>query len=228
MNTKSAMHRVFLVDDHPIILEGVRALVGSQPNLMVVGAANDADAAVDGIHESLPDLVIIDGSLRFADGSSLLDELIQRFPHLLVVGLTFHEEGTYAREFLKAGAHGFVLKRSASDDLLKAIQVVTAGGIYIDPAVASKVLATVSEDRCILRTSQPTRIGRGPARGERLQQQGSCPRTQFERENDRDLSRKGLRETGYPYARRPGPVCDRPGMAGLGRRPKRLRGRRRT
>jgi DNA-binding NarL/FixJ family response regulator len=130
---------VFLVDDHPLILSGIKGLLESQPDFTVIGAANDADSAWEGIISSMPDLVIIDGSLPSTSGLVLMARLRATFPAILALALTLHEEGPYVREFLKAGANGFVLKRSAAEDLLQAIRAVLRGGVYIDPSVASKV-----------------------------------------------------------------------------------------
>ncbi len=132
--------RVFLVDDHPIVLNGVIALLATETDFEVVGSASDAQSALSEMAEQKPDLLIVDGSLRGPGGMLLLKNVLELYPDLLVVGLTLHEEGAYVREFIRTGAKGFVLKRSAAQDLIMAIRSVVAGGIYIDPAVLSKVV----------------------------------------------------------------------------------------
>lgn len=134
-------YRIFLVDDHPFILSGVRTLLDRQTGIEVVGCANDAESAFDAICALTPDLVIVDGTLPGASGIALVERLNLTLPGLRTLALTLHEEGPYVRQFLNAGANGFVLKRSAAEDLLQAIRSVMQGGTYIDPAVASKIIS---------------------------------------------------------------------------------------
>lgn len=103
--------------------------------------ASDAEHALESIALHRPDLVIVDGTLPGANGITVVEQLRDSWPDVRTLALTLHEEGPYLREFLKAGARGFVLKRSAADDLLQAIRSVMSGGLYIDPAVAWKVIA---------------------------------------------------------------------------------------
>lgn len=138
--------RIFLVDDHPIVLSGIKAMVEAHPDLEVVGTAREAEGVMDLIEKTRPDLVVVDGSLPGMDGITLAAMIRARWSRMLILGLTLHEEGSYVRAFLKAGAQGFVLKRSATEDLLRAIRAIAGGGFYVDPHVASKVMAAASSD----------------------------------------------------------------------------------
>lgn len=138
--------RIFLVDDHPIVVSGIKAMVEAHPDLVVVGTAGEAEGVIALIERSRPDLVIVDGSLPGMDGISLVGAIRARWSDMLVLGLTLHEEGSYVRAFLKAGAQGFMLKKSAAEDLLHAIRSIAAGGFYVDPLVASKVLISAASD----------------------------------------------------------------------------------
>jgi DNA-binding NarL/FixJ family response regulator len=132
--------RVFLVDDHPVVLSGVRALVEGQADLQVVGVASNVESALTGMAETLPDIVVVDVSLPGTSGNVLVERMRTLFPRIVTLALTLHEEPAYVRQLLQAGAHGFILKRSAAEELIHAIRSVLAGGLYIDPGVAAKIL----------------------------------------------------------------------------------------
>lgn len=132
--------RVFLVDDHPVVLSGIRAMVEAQADLQVAGVAGDVESALVGLAETLPDIVVVDVSLPGASGIVLVDRMRTLFPKIAALALTLHEEPAYVRQLLQAGAHGFILKRSAAEELIHAIRSVLTGGFYIDPRVAAKIL----------------------------------------------------------------------------------------
>ncbi|WP_421914507.1 response regulator [Mesorhizobium sp.] len=132
---------VFLVDDHPVVLSGIRAMVEAQHDLQVAGTAGDVESALIGLAETLPDIVVVDVSLPGASGIVLVDRMRTMFPHIAALALTLHEEAAYVRQLLQAGARGFILKRSAAEELIHAIRSVLAGGLYIDPGVAAKILS---------------------------------------------------------------------------------------
>lgn len=132
--------RVFIVDDHPIILAGVTALVDDQDDFEVVGTSSDVDRAIVGIEAAAPELVIVDLSLPNKSGLLLLEWLQRVELDIHGIVLTVHEEVTLVQQALQLGARGFVLKRSAADELIRAMRSVVAGGIYLDPAVASKLV----------------------------------------------------------------------------------------
>ena len=138
--TQTRISRILIVDDHPIVLSGLETLLSQQADLEIAGQAGDAQSALERLEELQPDLVIVDGSLPGMSGTDLVFKLMERQPDLKTIALTLHEEGAYVRAFFKAGAKGFVLKRSAAEDLLTAIRAVLAGGVYVDPGVASKIV----------------------------------------------------------------------------------------
>ena len=131
---------VFLVDDHPVVLSGIRALVEAQADLQVAGTAGDVESALIGLAETLPDIVVVDVSLPGASGIVLVDRMRTQFPQIAALALTLHEEVAYVRQLLQVGARGFILKRSAAEELIHAIRSILAGGLYIDPSVAAKIL----------------------------------------------------------------------------------------
>jgi DNA-binding NarL/FixJ family response regulator len=132
--------RIFIADDHAIVREGLRALVNGQPGMQVVGEAGDGQAAYRGIVELQPDVAIMDISLPGCSGSEATGLLRRTCPKVRVVTLTVHEDEAYLRGLLEAGASAYVLKRSATEDLIHAIRTVAAGGTYIDPNLAGRLV----------------------------------------------------------------------------------------
>ena len=132
--------RVLLVDDHPVVREGLRVLIDRQPGMHVVGEAADGETAGAKAGELQPDVVVMDISMPGVNGVEATREIRRISPHARVVALTVHEDRTYVRELMEAGAAGYVLKRSAPEDLVRAIQTVAKGETYLDPGVAGLVL----------------------------------------------------------------------------------------
>jgi DNA-binding NarL/FixJ family response regulator len=137
----SARQRIFLVDDHPLVLSGTAALIETQSHLEVVGTAFDVETAIVGIEQARPDMVIVDLSLPGRSGIALVDHLRQTSPSVLVLALTISDDAACVQQLLQAGARGFVLKRSAAEELIYAIRAVFAGGTYIDPVVAPMIVS---------------------------------------------------------------------------------------
>lgn len=131
--------RVFLTDDHPIVREGLRTLVNAQSDMEVVGEASDGSEALDRVPETQPDIVVMDVSMPRLNGVQATQHLRHSFPQAKILVLTVHEDRSYLRQFLEAGASGYVLKRAASHDLINALRAVAAGGTYLDPVVTEKL-----------------------------------------------------------------------------------------
>jgi DNA-binding NarL/FixJ family response regulator len=132
--------RIFLADDHNVIREGLKALVNAQEDMEVVGEAADGLTACERVLELVPGVVVMDVSMPGLSGAMATARLKQARPEIRVVGLTVHEDKTYLRQLLEAGASGYVLKRADADDLIRAIRTVAGGGTYLDPVVAGKVV----------------------------------------------------------------------------------------
>jgi len=132
--------RVLLVDDHPVVRGGLRVLLESAGNMSVVGEAGDGYSAVSEAERLQPDVVVMDISLPKLGGAEATQQIKKQRPECKVLVLTAHEERAYVPVFLDAGASGYMLKRAAASDLPRAIQAVAEGGIYLDPAMAARVL----------------------------------------------------------------------------------------
>ncbi|MBR1209583.1 response regulator transcription factor [Bradyrhizobium sp. JYMT SZCCT0180] len=137
--------RIALVDDHPVVLAGIRALLLDVPDVELVGEANTGAAGLKAICECSPDIAVIDLSLPDFSGMELARRLSKRCPAVKIIALTVHEDRAYVHPVLDAGARGYLLKRSAGDELLRAIRAVNQGSLYLDPAIAEKTSAKVPE-----------------------------------------------------------------------------------
>jgi DNA-binding NarL/FixJ family response regulator len=132
--------RVLLAEDHGTVREGMRLLIGKEPDMEVVGEAADGREALRLARELLPDVAVMDISMPGLDGLQATRGLRETCPQVRVLALTRHADYGYLTEMLKAGAKGYVLKQSPASDLIQAVRAVASGQSYLDPAVAGKLL----------------------------------------------------------------------------------------
>jgi len=133
--------RVVLADDHPVVLAGMKALIEASPDIEVAGQSNNGHGALQVMQAVAPDIAIIDISMPEMGGLTLAGRIAEHHAGTKILVLTAQEDRAYVQQLLSAGARGYVLKRSAAEELIRAIRTVYAGGVYIDPAIADKVLA---------------------------------------------------------------------------------------
>jgi DNA-binding NarL/FixJ family response regulator len=131
--------RIVLADDHPIVLDGLRNLIRAEPDLELVGEAASGLGALKTIREQRPDVAVLDISMPELNGIVLSRRLNGEMPALRLLILTLHEDRAYLNQALEAGVRGYVLKRSAVENLVQAIRAVLVGGLYIDPAIVGRV-----------------------------------------------------------------------------------------
>jgi DNA-binding NarL/FixJ family response regulator len=158
--------RVFLADDHAVVREGLKALINAQPDMTVVGEAADGLAACERVPALQPHVVVMDVSMPKLTGSQATVRLRQECPTVRVLALTVHEDKGYIRQLLAAGVTGYVLKRAAAEELIHAIRAVAAGGVYLDPSMAGKVVGGY--------VRKPAEAG--PASGELSDREGDVAR----------------------------------------------------
>jgi two-component system response regulator NreC len=145
--------RILLADDHATLREGLKLIVNSQPDMEVVGEACDGHAAVIHAQELLPDIIVMDVSMPHLNGLKATEKIKQVCPQVKVLTLTRHTDDGYLQQLLRAGASGYVLKQSASAELLHAIRAVAAGGKYLDPAITGKVMGSYAGRTASLRVA---------------------------------------------------------------------------
>ncbi len=131
--------RIALSDDHPIVLEGLRNLIRVENDFDLVGEATTGLAALKLIRDVRPDVAVIDISMPEMNGIMLSRRLAEECDSVRILVLTSHEEQAYARQALDAGVRGYVLKRSAAENLVPAIRAVFTGGLHVDPAIANRM-----------------------------------------------------------------------------------------
>lgn len=139
-NADETVLRVVLADDHAVVREGLKSLVNSQPDMIVVGEVADGEAACRAAVELSPDVLVMDLSMPVLGGAEATARVRRECPGVKVLALTVHEERLYLSQLLRAGASGYVLKRAASAELVRAVRTVAAGGTYIDPSIAGTLV----------------------------------------------------------------------------------------
>lgn len=139
--------RVLLVDDHAVVREGLRSLLSHDPRFEIVGDAADGLQAIASVERLSPDVVVLDVSMPGMNGVQVTKRLKELHPEVKTVALTVHEEGGYLRSLMDAGASGYVLKRSAASELLRAIETVAEGGVHLDSAIAGQLVNRLGQRR---------------------------------------------------------------------------------
>jgi DNA-binding NarL/FixJ family response regulator len=148
--------RIVLADDHEVVRSGLRALVDATTGMAVVGEARDGAEACRKAAELRPDVVVMDVSMPLLDGAAATERIRRDCPEVKVLALTMHEDRGHLTRLLQAGASGYLPKRAAAEELVRAIQVVAGGGTYVDPQLAGTLLGGATEP------------SRGPGDGQRL------------------------------------------------------------
>ena len=138
--TATKKSRVFVVDDHPIVRQGLALLINREADLTVCGEAEDAQSAVQAVAASNPDIMVVDISLNGPDGLDLLKDIRTRYPELPVLILSMHDESIYAERALRAGAQGYIMKQEATEKVLVALRRILSREIYVSEHIANRML----------------------------------------------------------------------------------------
>jgi DNA-binding NarL/FixJ family response regulator len=133
-------HRIFIVDDHPLVRERLGELINGEADMMVCGEAADVSQAMDEIARAMPDIVIADLTLKNSHGLELLKAIQAAFPKLPVLVLSMHEESLYAERVLRAGGLGYISKQEATPKVLTAIRQVLAGQVYLSDGMSERIV----------------------------------------------------------------------------------------
>jgi DNA-binding NarL/FixJ family response regulator len=139
-NPAAAKKRILVVDDHPIVRQGLALLINREPDLVVCGEAEEASGAMHVLASARPDVLILDISLNGPDGLDLLKNIRTTHPSLPVLILSMHDESIYAERALRAGANGYIMKQEATEKVLDALRRILSGEIYVSDGIANKML----------------------------------------------------------------------------------------
>ena len=132
--------RIFLVDDHPIVRQGLSLLIDREPDLMVCGVADGAASALNAMANAMADVLVLDISLEGPDGLELLKTIRVKQPHLPVLILSMHDELIYAERAMRAGANGYIMKQEATEKVLVAILKILEGKVYLSDRLTNTML----------------------------------------------------------------------------------------
>jgi DNA-binding NarL/FixJ family response regulator len=139
--------RVFVVDDHPLVRDGLSTLINQESDLEVCGIAEDAASALPAIAASRPHIALIDISLKNTSGLELIKDLKIQQPSVEVIVVSMHDEMLYAERALRAGARGYVMKRETTRNVLTAVRRVLEGGVYLSDNVVARMASLVAGER---------------------------------------------------------------------------------
>lgn len=140
MNGTEKSKRVFIVDDHPMMRDGLRQLIGNESDLELCGEADTAALALELAVKTKPDVMLVDITLRNGNGLDLIKDLQASVPETAVIVLSMHDESLYAERVLRAGGRGYIMKQEGGRKIIEGIRRVADGGTFVSDAIASKIV----------------------------------------------------------------------------------------
>jgi DNA-binding NarL/FixJ family response regulator len=140
LGTSPKKYRVYVVDDHPIVRQGLGLMINREADMVVCGEAEEAHSALQALTTLQPDVMIVDISLIGPDGIELVKAIRARNVSLPILMLSMHDESTYAERAIRAGANGYIMKQEATEKVLVAIRRILNGGVYLSDRIAGKML----------------------------------------------------------------------------------------
>jgi len=141
LGLQSNQKTILIVDDHPIVRQGLSEIINHENDLEVTGTAEDVRQAMQAIASLDPDLVLVDISLKDASGLELIKDIKVNYPDLPVLTLSMHDETLYAERALRAGAKGYIMKHQATENIINAIRKVLSGQIYVSAKMTEKMMS---------------------------------------------------------------------------------------
>ena len=141
ISSNKKTNRVLIIDDHPLLRQGIAMLINSQKDMEVCGQSDDALTAITTIEKLKPDVVVLDITLKTHNGIELLKNIKARFPELHVLVLSMHDENIYAPRAFRAGAAGYVMKHEATDNVIAALRKILAGEVYMSTTLGERLLS---------------------------------------------------------------------------------------
>lgn len=137
---KNNARRILIVDDHPVMREGLSLLLAHEKDLEICGEFEDASRAFDAIAQLKPDIAIVDLSLKGSSGLELIKNIKTNYPKVIILVLSMYDEALYAERVLRAGAAGYIMKQEATEKVLVALRQVLNGGIYLSEKMSDKFM----------------------------------------------------------------------------------------
>jgi len=141
---KDDKKKVLIVDDHPLIRQGITQLIQQEEDLRVCGEAEDAPEALEAIARTVPDIIILDITLKTTNGLEFITTVRNQFPDLPILILSMHDEALYAERALRAGAQGYVMKQDSPEKLIEAIRKVLDGQVYLSEDMTARMLKKIA------------------------------------------------------------------------------------
>jgi DNA-binding NarL/FixJ family response regulator len=133
-------HQIVIVDDHPVVRQGLSQLINQEADMFVCGTAEDIPDALKVIAANKPEIVIVDLSLKDASGLELIKDIKTRHPKTLILVLSMLDESFYAERVLRAGAQGYIMKEAATEKVIIALRRILSGQVYLSEAMSSRIL----------------------------------------------------------------------------------------
>ncbi|MBI4683194.1 MAG: response regulator transcription factor [Nitrospirae bacterium] len=133
-------HKVLIVDDHPIVRQGLAQFINQETDLTVCGDASDIPSALQAVKDCQPDITVVDVSLGQSSGVRLIEDLCRLHPDLLILALSMHDESMYAERCLRAGARGYIMKKEPPEKVIVALKKILGGEIYVSDNLGATLL----------------------------------------------------------------------------------------
>src|SRR5215471_18567819 len=156
--TGTVKKRILIVDDHPMMREGLAQLIEHEPDLRAAHQADNAAQALQLLASDLPDLVLLDISLPDKNGLEVIKDMHALYPSLAILVVSMHDETLYAERVLRAGGRGYIMKQEGGKKLMQAIRQVLSGQIYVSEKISSNILEIFSGGRAALAESGVQRL----------------------------------------------------------------------
>lgn len=132
--------KVLLAEDHTIVRKGIRSLLDDQPNIEVIGEAEDGREAIEKVEQLFPDIILMDNTMPNLNGLEATRQIKKRFPEIKILILTMHTNEEYILQFLRAGASGYLVKQTAPNELVSAIEAVYRGDSFLSPSISRTII----------------------------------------------------------------------------------------
>jgi DNA-binding NarL/FixJ family response regulator len=147
MAEKGPVHRILLVEDHPLVREGLRRVIENEPDMMICGEVETASAARSAVRDLKPDVMVTDISLKEGDGMELVRDVRAQQPDLRILVLSMHDEKIYAQRVLSAGADGYLMKQAPGEQFLLSLRAVLEGRVYVSDSLGSAMIQQLVANR---------------------------------------------------------------------------------